>query len=219
MTRVSPPTVRQPTRPERLDESRLPGQEAPTSLQRAGGSQTARAAPPPASRRVGGRSARPPCSVASARRTIRRLGCSDPGVVARPGRSTVSWANWRTGSSQSPARTAARASDPAQKPRSGWSGTARQTGWPRSNLSARSGAGSARDVRRNAPPAAGRTCAARSVPELYGWGWAREGYGREVAWEAMEYFELGSLTDLIQREPEFDRGCTRPARPRSSARL
>jgi Protein kinase domain len=38
------------------------------------------------------------------------------------------------------------------------------------------------------------------VPELYGWGWAHEGYGREIAWEAMEYFELGSLADLVQRE-------------------
>ncbi len=38
------------------------------------------------------------------------------------------------------------------------------------------------------------------VPELYGWGRARDSYGREVAWEAMEYLELGSLTDLIQRE-------------------
>lgn len=38
------------------------------------------------------------------------------------------------------------------------------------------------------------------VPELYGWGRARDGYGREVAWEAMEYFQLGSLTDLIRRE-------------------
>jgi Protein kinase domain len=38
------------------------------------------------------------------------------------------------------------------------------------------------------------------VPELYGWGRARDGYGREVAWEAMEYFPLGSLTDLIRRE-------------------
>jgi hypothetical protein len=42
------------------------------------------------------------------------------------------------------------------------------------------------------------------VPELYGWGRARDGYGREVAWEAMEYFALGSLTDLIRREAPDD---------------
>ena len=38
------------------------------------------------------------------------------------------------------------------------------------------------------------------VPELFGWGWARTDEGRDVAWEAMEYFELGSLADLIRRE-------------------
>ena len=38
------------------------------------------------------------------------------------------------------------------------------------------------------------------VPELYGWGWAGEGSGRGLAWEAMEYFELGSLADFVQRE-------------------
>jgi hypothetical protein len=48
------------------------------------------------------------------------------------------------------------------------------------------------------------------VPALYGWGWAHEGYGREVAWEAMEHFELGSLTDLVQREAA--NGSLRPER-------
>jgi hypothetical protein len=38
------------------------------------------------------------------------------------------------------------------------------------------------------------------VPELYGWGWAGDGYGREVPWEAMEYFKLGSLADFVHRE-------------------
>ena len=38
------------------------------------------------------------------------------------------------------------------------------------------------------------------VPLLYGWGWARNDHGAEIPWEAMEYFELGSLSDLIQRE-------------------
>jgi Protein kinase domain len=42
------------------------------------------------------------------------------------------------------------------------------------------------------------------VPELYGWGRARDGYGREVAWEAMEYFALGSLADLIRHEAPAD---------------
>ena len=48
------------------------------------------------------------------------------------------------------------------------------------------------------------------VPELYGWGRARDGHGREVAWEAMEYFELGSLADLVQREAPG--GVLRPGR-------
>jgi serine/threonine protein kinase len=38
------------------------------------------------------------------------------------------------------------------------------------------------------------------VPELYGWGRARHGSGGEVAWEAMEYFPAGSLSDLQRRE-------------------
>ena len=37
-----------------------------------------------------------------------------------------------------------------------------------------------------------RSCTAGGGPD--------EGYGQQVAWEAMEYFELGSLADLIQRE-------------------
>jgi len=40
------------------------------------------------------------------------------------------------------------------------------------------------------------------VPELHDWGWAADGYGRQIAWEAMEYFELGSLADLVQREAD-----------------
>ncbi len=54
------------------------------------------------------------------------------------------------------------------------------------------------------------------VPELYGWGWAREGHGREVAWEAMEYFELGSLADLVRREAPDGR--LRPDRARDVVR-
>ena len=38
------------------------------------------------------------------------------------------------------------------------------------------------------------------VPSLFGWGLTEDGYGRQVAWEAMEYFERGSLADLLRTE-------------------
>jgi hypothetical protein len=40
----------------------------------------------------------------------------------------------------------------------------------------------------------------RHVPELHGWGFTRDAFGRAVAWEAMEYFPDGSLADLLTRE-------------------
>ena len=54
------------------------------------------------------------------------------------------------------------------------------------------------------------------VPELFGWGWARTDEGRDVAWEAMEYFELGSLADLIRREA--GRGPLHPERAKEIVR-
>jgi serine/threonine protein kinase len=49
----------------------------------------------------------------------------------------------------------------------------------------------------------------RHVPRLYGWGWVDDGYGTQVAWEAMEYFPAGSLADLMAREV----GAGRPLPP------
>jgi hypothetical protein len=49
------------------------------------------------------------------------------------------------------------------------------------------------------------------VPRIYEWGRATDAWGRAVAWEALEYFPLGSLLDLVEREGLSDRqlGTTR----------
>jgi hypothetical protein len=199
MHNFEPPTVRQPKRPGRPDEPQLPGSK--TLLERTGGSRTAESATT-LQRRAG--------SPTDPQTTLQRRGGSpdDPPtrLQRREGRR-------RPGSLDDVLGELADRFEPVPGP----------------DGSARLGSGAEAEVwlvrdREQDRLAALKlyrpdplldphetfdaalrerladTALRAHVPGLYGWGWARAGYGQEVAWEAMEYCKLGSLTDLIRRE-------------------
>jgi Protein kinase domain len=182
-----PPTVRQPKGPGRPDELRLPGNEPPTSLQRTGGSRIGESAttlqrragspedPPTRLQRPEGRQRPESLDGVLGELADRFEPVPGPDGGARLG-SGAEAEVWLVRDREQDRLAALKLyrPDPLLDLHETFDVTLRE---------------------RLADPAL-----RAYVPGLYGWGWARAGYGREVAWEAMEYFELGSLTDLIQRE-------------------